>query len=313
MTPASLCVGLLAGVGLWAVMLRLPALRRPTLEDRVGPYLRDTPRPSSLLLDDDPVVSPFPTLERLLRPTLRGFGARLERVIGGGASIQDRLDRAGMHRTVEEFRVQQVVWGVGGAGAGLAMLLLLLAAGKHLSAVALLFFVVAGGIAGVLARDVTLGTAVKAREQAMTAEFPTIAELLALAVSAGESPIGALERVARLSQGELAREVRTALADARTGASLVQALDGMARRTGLAPLARFVDGLAVAVERGTPLAEVLRAQATDVREASRRALLDLGGKKEIAMLVPVVFLILPVVVVFALYPGVIGITSVVHP
>lgn len=54
---------------------------------------------------------------------------------------------------------------------------------------------------------------------------------------------------------------------------------------------------------GTPLADVLRAQAQDVRESGRRALMEAGGKKEVAMLVPVVFLILPITVVFAVFPS----------
>ena len=53
------------------------------------------------------------------------------------------------------------------------------------------------------------------------------------------------------------------------GASLV-ALEGMAARTSLVDLRRFVDGIVISVERGTPLADVLRAQAVDVREAGRR-------------------------------------------
>ena len=69
-------------------------------------------------------------------------------------------------------------------------------------------------------------------------------------------------------------------------------------------LARFVDGIVVAVERGTPLAEVLRAQAQDVREERASRGHGAGGRrKEIAMMVPVVFLVLPVTVVFAVYPG----------
>jgi tight adherence protein C len=51
------------------------------------------------------------------------------------------------------------------------------------------------------------------------------------------------------------------------------------------------------------LADVLRAQAADVREAGQRALMDTAGKKEIAMMIPVVFLVLPVTVLFAVYPG----------
>ena len=53
----------------------------------------------------------------------------------------------------------------------------------------------------------------------------------------------------------------------------------------------------------TPLADVMRAQAADAREASRRALMEEGGKREIAQMVPVVFLVLPITVVFALFPG----------
>ncbi len=137
----------------------------------------------------------------------------------------------------------------------------------------------------------------------MLAEFPTVAELLALAVGAGEGAVGALDRVCRLSQGELADELRRALADARAGANLPTALQGLADRSGLASLRRFVDGVVIAVQRGTPLADVLRAQAQDVREEGRRTLMEAGGRKEIAMMVPVVFLILPVTVLFAVFPG----------
>ena len=90
---------------------------------------------------------------------------------------------------------------------------------------------------------------------------------------------------------------------------LVEALQQVADRTSLDALARFIDGLLVAIERGTPLAEVLRAQAADVREAGKRRLLEAGGRKEIAMMVPVVFLVLPVTVLFALFPGLISIVS----
>jgi tight adherence protein C len=96
------------------------------------------------------------------------------------------------------------------------------------------------------------------------------------------------------------------LADIRTGTPVTSALDGLARRSGLPVVARFAEGMAVAIERGTPLAGVLHAQAADVREAGRRALIESGARKEIAMMVPVVFLVLPVTVVFAFWPGVVG-------
>ena len=48
---------------------------------------------------------------------------------------------------------------------------------------------------------------------------------------------------------------------------------------------------------------MLRAQAQDVREEGRRALMETGGRKEVLMMVPVVFLMLPVTVVFAVFPS----------
>jgi tight adherence protein C len=77
----------------------------------------------------------------------------------------------------------------------------------------------------------------------------------------------------------------------------------MADRTSLPSIARFTDGVSVAVERGSPLAEVLRAQAHDARDVGRRQLMETGGRKEVLMMVPVVFLILPVTVLFAIFPG----------
>jgi len=163
---------------------------------------------------------------------------------------------------------------------------------------------------GVLARDRQLTKQVSNREKAMLAEFPTIAELLALAVTAGEGAVGAMERVCRTSRGELARELRKVLDDSRSGSSLVLAFEGVAARTSLPALARFVDGMSIAVERGTPLADVLRAQAIDVREEGKRFLLESAGKREIGMLVPVVFFVLPLTIVFALFPGLIGLRIV---
>src|SRR5699024_4503744 len=83
----------------------------------------------------------------------------------------------------------------------------------------------------------------------------------------------------------------------------VEALDGMATRIAIPEIVQFVDGLAVSMTRGTPLAEVLRSQAADVREQSRRRLLELSGRKEIGMLIPVVVFVLPVTVIFAVFPS----------
>jgi tight adherence protein C len=295
-------VGGLAGAGIAFAVYGVPRYRRPALDDRLGPYLRDAPRRSSLL-SSDPTRTPFPTLERILRPIMADAARMLNRVLGGVASTRRRLEQAGRDMTIEEFRAEQVLWGAVGLLVGVGLGALMLADNPHRPPVLLLLLCLVTAASGVVARDYSLTQEVSRREQRMLSEFPTIAEMLALAVGAGEGAVGALERVTRTSKGELSKELGLALAQARAGATLVNALEDLAARTSLPPLARFVDGVAVAVERGTPLADVLRAQAVDVREASKRALLESGGKKEVAMMVPVVFFILPVTMLFALFPG----------
>jgi tight adherence protein C len=162
-------------------------------------------------------------------------------------------------------------------------------------------------VVGVLARDTYLTNQVRRRERRLLAELPTVAELLALSVAAGEGPAAALDRVARSCRGDLAGELQRVLAETRAGEPLIRALDSLADRTGLVALSRFADGLAVALERGTPLADVLRAQAGDIREASRRELIESGARREVSMMIPVVFLVLPVTIAFAFYPGAVGI------
>lgn len=291
-------LGLLLGIGVVLVWQGLPSNRQHGLSERLLPYLRDAPRPSRLLATTRADVSVFGALAAPLVATL---GEGIERVLGGSASVRHRLLRAGQAPDVERFRASQVLWGVAGGAIGLALSTLLWLTRDAVGPGIILTLASVG--TGVVLRDQVLSQVANRRESRMLSEFPTIAELLALAVAAGEGAVGALERVTRLSHGELAGELSRCLADARAGANLPTALQGLADRTALPSLTRFVDGIIVAVQRGTPLAEVLRAQAQDVREEGRRAVMESAGKREIAMMIPIVFLVLPVTVAFAVFPG----------
>lgn len=302
MSPVALgaICGLLLAVGGWLVVAWFGA-RRPRLDARLAPYLR-APTHRSGLLDLPAAVTPFATIERLLAPVMADAVRLVERLGTPTAALTDRLSRAGSERTVEQYRAEQVVVATVGTGAGLALALALMA-GRGTNPLAGTLLVLVSAATGVAMHDAVLSQRVRRRAERILLELPTVAELLALAVAAGEGAGGAVERVSRVGQGELVAELARVVADTRAGAPLVVALERMADRTGVPALSRFTEAIVVAVERGTPLADVLRAQATDVREASQRELMELGGRKEVAMMVPVVFLILPVTVVFAVFPG----------
>ena len=138
----------------------------------------------------------------------------------------------------------------------------------------------------------------------MTEELPVVLEFLTLSLSAGEGVLDAIRRIARISGGELSAELATVVTSVNTGLPLADTLNRLASDLELPSFTRCVDQMVGALERGTPLAEVLRAQAQDARDDMKRDLLELAGRKEVAMLIPLVFLILPVTIAFAIFPGI---------
>jgi tight adherence protein C len=308
-TPATwgATLGAVLAAGLLLVVARVRAIRRPPLALRVLPYVRDLPQVANTPALRVASSSSTSAVAGVFGPLVRSTADAVERVLGGAASVRRRLERANIDKTVHEFRVEQVVWGLVGfaVAAAYGVLRMLTTPGSALGSllVCAIAFVV-----GVLARDTYLTSQVRNRERRILAEFPTVAELLALAVAAGESPVAALDRVVRRSGGELSVDLARVLADIRTGTPVSAGFDQLASATGLPLVARFAQGIAIAVERGTPLADVLHAQAADVREAGRRELIETAARKEVLMMVPVVFLVLPITVLFAFWPGVIGLS-----
>jgi hypothetical protein len=90
------------------------------------------------------------------------------------------MQRAGLRPNVESVRAEQVVWGGGGATGLVLVTLMWLRNGGSAVLLVLLVFCAAG--VGTVVRDQMLTRSANKRERQMLAEFPTVAELLALAV-----------------------------------------------------------------------------------------------------------------------------------
>lgn len=277
-------IGTGIGVGLF-LLLSLVLRPRPSLAHRVTPYT------------EQGWISTRPALIRRVVAWLMDI---LETLGSSTSSVRRRLITLG-NRTVRSFRLQQLQWAGAGFMVGVLMALSLAIRGTNL--LVCLALIVGSVGAGALAADSQLTRQVRRHSEELTQQLPDIAELLALAVSSGESIRSALERVAELGNGALIREIERTLASVWAGLSLTEALAAMSERSGSMEVARFCDALVSSMERGTALSDVLQAQAQDAREQARRQLMEEGGRKEISMMIPVVFLILPVTVLFTLYPG----------
>src|SRR6266542_320743 len=197
MSPAAaLLTGLTMAFGLVLLGSGAPGRRAPRLLTRLDPYLRGLePRSTQLLETEEAPLVPVPMLDRLLRPILDEGGQLVERCLGGATGVARRLREAGLAENVPRFRAEQMLWGLVGLAAASAVGLIVPVVSGGVPAVAGTAAGVLGLLGGVLGRDWRLTQQVERRQARMLEELPALADLICLAVTAGEAPRAAIERV----------------------------------------------------------------------------------------------------------------------
>ena len=290
------------GFGLWIVVGLAPRMSRPRLARRVAPYLADISESARESIAAPP-PGPLPVVGLVLAPALERGQQVLGGLLGGADATTRRLRQAGSPLTLAAFRSRQLLWCLAGAGLGVGAALAVGLA-RPVPVPVQVVVVALAAVGGILLPDRLLHRAATARLARLNAELPVVLEFLALCLSAGEGVVDALRRVAKVSHGELAGELAGVVASVGTGLPFADTLAALARELELAAFTRCADQVLGALDRGTPLVEVLRAQAQDAREEAKGRLLEAAGKKEIGMLVPLVFLILPITIAFAIFPGI---------
>lgn len=295
---SAVLVGGTLAAGILCILAALPRWRAASLTVRIAPYVRDVVADEDMPRGLLPATGMLPAGGRSLwLRAQHGF----ERMLGGGEVLRQRLAQAGVRTDPVAFRGRQLGWMLGGIGAGSLAVIALAVAGR-MSVPVTIIPILSGALAAI-GYDMQLSARAKSRRARLTDELPTTLEFLALCLSAGEGFLDSLRRVAAVGSGELTAELRQVVLAAGTGSPLADALGEMSGRLQLPGLSRAVDQVIAALEHGAPLAGVLHAQAGDAREDAKRTLIEQAGRKEILMLLPLVFLILPLSVVFAIYPG----------
>jgi tight adherence protein C len=214
--------------------------------------------------------------------------------------VRARLEELGKssEKDYEAFRIKQ--YGYSASGAAISLIILFILSQKILFST-LTSFLIAAALYVLIDRDLT--QSVKKHRELIEAEFPAIIEILTLAIAAGETPMNAMLRISDSAQGAMAQEFQIVVAGVRSGLPLSETLDAMGRRVKSVMIRRFVDALVTATLRGAPLVEVLSRHAIEARGNQRNRVMGAAGKAEISMMIPVVFLILPISILFALWPS----------
>jgi tight adherence protein C len=248
--------------------------------------------PAGILIVAGDEINPFEEAKRVAKKNAKGSDDR--------TNVRIRLAELGKgtDKDYEEFRIKQ--YGYSAATSAITLVLLFTLTHKLLFS-ALGSILIATTMYALIDRDLT--KSVKKRRELIEAEFPAIIEMMTLAIAAGETPMSAMLRIAESANGALAQEFQAVVAGVRSGSPLSETLDAMGRRVKSVMIRRFVDALITATLRGAPLVEVLSRHAVEARGNQRNRVMGAAGKAEISMMIPVVFLILPISILFALWPS----------
>jgi tight adherence protein C len=134
-------------------------------------------------------------------------------------------------------------------------------------------------------------------------EIPDFASILWFAVSAGEPLDSALRLSVSRSTGYISSQFERVLRNVDHGSVLLVELQKLAAEAKSEQLRELATKLAVALNNGSALANLMSDFIQSSTAILRTELLTLAGKNETKMMIPMVFVILPVTVMFALYPS----------
>jgi tight adherence protein C len=147
------------------------------------------------------------------------------------------------------------------------------------------------------------------RSRLLRFELPIVTDALSLHVIAGESVATAIQAYVDESTGVASDELRAAMAEVASGRGIAEALQRSVRGTADPEAARLYTLLAHAHDTGGRLADALGDLGTDFRASLARDLTAEGGRRALTTYGPVLALMVPVTLLFLLFPTLTGLRS----
>jgi len=163
---------------------------------------------------------------------------------------------------------------------------------------------------GLALPEVSLHARADDRQKAIRLALPDTLDQMTIAVEAGVGFDAAMAKAAGGGRGPLAEELIRTLQDISIGQSRREAFRALERRTSSDDLRRFIRAVVQADAYGISVADVLRAQAADMRVRRRQRAEEQAMKVPVKIVFPLVFCILPVLFIVVLAPAVAGLIRV---
>jgi tight adherence protein C len=247
--------------------------------------------------------------ERVIIPTVRGTAGRLGRLTPSAYrdKIQRRIVMAGagdLIRPEELIAIQAAATALGVfLGAAIAVWM-----GVGGRAVTILMGF--AGFAGWALPSARLNRAAELRRASIRCELPDFVDNLRVAIQAGAAVEGALDLILEDRPGPLSEEMHRVLSEIRLGRHRHEAFVRFRARVDVSEVGTLVSSLIQADELGMPLAQVLKAQADELRLRRRQWAREKAGKLPVKITMPLVLLIFPPILVITAGPAMSGILTV---
>ncbi|MEK6705842.1 MAG: type II secretion system F family protein [Bdellovibrionota bacterium] len=163
------------------------------------------------------------------------------------------------------------------------------------------------GLAGWFYPDIWVNGRLRAREKQILRAMPFLVDLLALSMEAGLDFIGAIQKVVeKAAPGPLVDEFSQLLKEIKVGSSRQEALREMSVRIDIKEMNSFVAVLISADQMGASVSKVLRQQSDQIRSDRLIRAEKEGAKAAQKILIPLVFIILPAVMLMIFGPFVLS-------
>lgn len=161
---------------------------------------------------------------------------------------------------------------------------------------------------GYFAPDLLLHSRGQERQRRIGLELPDVLDQLTISVEAGLGFEAALARIGRHGTGPLGDEIVRTMQDIQVGVPRARALRNLVDRTESPDLRHFVLAIIQAEQYGIPIADVLRAQATEQRVKRRQRAEEQAMKIPVKIVFPLVLCILPTLFIVIIGPAIIQIS-----
>jgi len=134
-------------------------------------------------------------------------------------------------------------------------------------------------------------------------ELPDFASLVSFAVAAGESLDTAIRIAVQRSSGLLSQEFETVVRNVDHGSILQIELERLGIESNSSLVQELAIKLSLASSNGSAISNLIAEYVQSCIQEMKSRMLERAGRNETKMMIPLVFVILPITVMFAVFPS----------